>query len=172
MHNAISQDKRQQKDSERARRRRHRGLIKKDSGACCLWRQVREPAHFQLNGPSCTLTILVLTNFSIALTSSAALGTSVEPWRAASSEEDCKARFKEEGHVSRDGEKDREGREEGGREESERERGGGEKARKKEREDVNQQEFGTTGVFTRRSLGEGNRIALVSWPKVVCVCLM
>lgn len=95
----------------------------------------------------------------------------MEPWRAASSEEDCKARFKEEGHVSRDGDKDREGREEGGREEIERER---EEERKQERkrEDVNQQEFGTIGVFTRRSLGEGNRIALVSWQKVVCVCLM
>ena len=84
-----------------------------------------EPAHFRLNGPSCTLTILVLTNFSIALTSSAALGTSAEPWRAASSEEDCKARFKEEGRVSREGQRRRD--------------------REKTREDVNQQEFGTLG---------------------------
>lgn len=37
------------------------------------------------------LTILVLTSFSIALTSSAALGTSVEPCREASNAEDCKS---------------------------------------------------------------------------------
>lgn len=36
------------------------------------------------------LTILVLTSFSIALTSSAALGTSVEPCREVSNAEDCK----------------------------------------------------------------------------------
>lgn len=37
------------------------------------------------------LTILVLTSFSIALTSSAALGTSVDPCRDASNAQDCKS---------------------------------------------------------------------------------
>lgn len=40
--------------------------------------------------PGPPLTSLFLTNFSIALTRSAAVGTSVEACRAASKEEDCK----------------------------------------------------------------------------------
>lgn len=40
--------------------------------------------------PGCPLTSLLLTSFSMALTRSAAVGTSVEACRAASREEDCK----------------------------------------------------------------------------------
>lgn len=50
------------------------------------WLYSRMPTH------TCyRLTNFVLTSFSIALTSSAALGTSVEPWREASNAEDCKS---------------------------------------------------------------------------------
>lgn len=84
----------------------------------------------------------------------------MEPWRAASSEEDCKARVKQEGHVSGDSDRDRD-REE--REENEGER-------KRKREVVNQQELGTSGAFARRSLG-GNTVECLSLGEVVCLCV-
>lgn len=49
--------------------------------------------------PACPLTSLLLTNFSIALTRSAAVGTSVGACRAAS-KEDCKTRTAKEEQVS------------------------------------------------------------------------
>lgn len=50
--------------------------------------------------PACPLTSLLLTNFSIALTRSAAVGTSVGACRAAS-KEDCKTRTAKEKRVSK-----------------------------------------------------------------------
>lgn len=70
------------KTQKRKKRNMNNANEDKISAYCAL--QLNDYTHHRL-------TILVLTSFSIALTSSAALGTSVEPCREASNAEDCKS---------------------------------------------------------------------------------
>lgn len=93
MHSMYVKHTAQTQGSEKNTRRKHKEKMKledvndnKVSAFCAL--QSNAYTHHKL-------TILVLTSFSIALTSSAALGTSVEPCREASNAEDCKSAAKE-----------------------------------------------------------------------------